>query len=147
MELILSTAAGVAWTMKDHEAAWMDSAGYSEINNTKRWSFASKISLFSLWVYCGENCCFLEEFALISVHGVILYVSSVWKRPLDLSNKMNAYQYFNKNPFPKEVCLPFELLLKKPLQYLLATVQTDWESRTEFSQFEPGASWLKCIPI
>lgn len=60
---------------------------------------------------------------------------------------MSAYQYFHINTFPEEAGLPFELLLKKSLQYLLATVQTDLESRTEFSQFEPGASWLKCISI
>lgn len=50
------------------------------------------------------------------------------------------------NTLPEEVCLPFELLLKKPLLYLLATIQ-NLESRTEFSQFEPGASWFKCFSI
>lgn len=64
----------------------------------------------------------------------------VWKGPLNLSNEMSAYQYFHTNIFPEEVRLPFELLLKKPSQYLLATVKTDLESRTEFSKFKPGVS-------
>lgn len=64
-------------------------------------------------------------------------MSSIWKRPRNPSNEMSAYQYFHKKAFLEEVCLLFELLVRKPLQYLLARIQTDLESRTEFSQFEP----------
>lgn len=61
-----------------------------------------------------------------------LYMSFIWKRLRNNSNEMRAYRYFHPKTFPEKVCLPFELLVRKSLQYLLAMIWTDLESKPEF---------------